>query len=74
MTEHQIKSYEDLESMYIQQLFNMVTALNASSIVWQEVFQNGVQLRSDTVVHIWLGNRQTLLYQVSDSAALYSKL
>lgn len=67
MTEHKIKTYEDLESLYIQQLFDMVTMLNASSIVWQEVFQNGVKLRQDTVVHIWLGNRQNLLYQVSNN-------
>lgn len=65
MAKHKIKTYEDLESLYIQQLFNTVSELNASSIVWQEVFQNGVKLHNDTVVHIWLGKKETLLDQVT---------
>lgn len=45
------------QEFYIQRVVDMVKNLSRKSIVWQEVFQNGVRLANDTVVHVWLGNR-----------------
>uniref|UniRef100_A0A2P2I7C1 Beta-hexosaminidase n=1 Tax=Hirondellea gigas TaxID=1518452 RepID=A0A2P2I7C1_9CRUS len=47
--------YAALEDYYITRLIELVGDLPTKNghLVWQEVFDNGVQLPSDTVVHIW---------------------
>lgn len=57
MTAHNITSYEKLEELYIQRIVEIVKDLSYKSIVWQEVFQNGVELAPGTVVHVWTGDR-----------------
>jgi len=46
-----------LESFYIQRLVNIVKNLGKSYIVWQEVFDEGVKIKPDTVVHVWIEKR-----------------
>lgn len=65
MKDNNITTYEMLEEKYIQRVVNMVDQLNASSMVWQEVFVNGVKLPNETVVHVWTGNRQALLADIT---------
>lgn len=57
MKARQLTNYEQLEELYIQRVVDMVKKLKHKSIVWQEVFQNGVELAPDTVVQIWTGSR-----------------
>lgn len=57
MKNRNITTYEALEEFYIQQIVDMVSDLSRKSIVWQEVFQNGVKLAPETVVHVWTGDR-----------------
>ncbi|KAM6224336.1 beta-hexosaminidase subunit beta [Rhynchocyon petersi] len=45
--------FKKLESLYIQQVVNIVTNLKKNSIVWQEVFDDNVQLQKDTVLEVW---------------------
>ncbi|KAF7993368.1 hypothetical protein HCN44_007871 [Aphidius gifuensis] len=47
------KNFEQLESYYIAELLKIPSTYNRSSIVWQEVFDNGVVLSSDIAVHVW---------------------
>jgi hexosaminidase len=56
--------FSKLEEIYIQRLVNIASNLSASSLVWQEVFDNGVILPRDTVVHIWTGDMQKELAKV----------
>jgi hexosaminidase len=56
--------FSKLEEIYIQRLVNTASNLSASSLVWQEVFDNGVILPQDTVVHIWTGDMQKELEKV----------
>jgi len=56
MADHGIQSYEDLESYYMVKALDIVKSLNRSYIVWEEVFNNGVVLKPDTVVHVWIGS------------------
>ncbi|KAM6975776.1 beta-hexosaminidase subunit beta isoform 2-T2 [Tautogolabrus adspersus] len=50
------KDFSKLESFYIQRLLNIVTSTKKGYMIWQEVFDNGVKLNPDTVVHVWIGS------------------
>ncbi|XP_053265041.1 beta-hexosaminidase subunit beta isoform X1 [Podarcis raffonei] len=48
-------TYAKLESHYVEKILEMVSSLNKKSIVWQEVFDHGAKLQSDTIVEVWIG-------------------
>ncbi|XP_061451741.1 beta-hexosaminidase subunit alpha isoform X2 [Rhineura floridana] len=50
------QDYAKLESFYIQRLMDIVSAYVKSYVVWQEVFDNGVKLKPDTLIHVWKEN------------------
>lgn len=56
--------FNKLEEIYVQRLVDIASNLSANSVVWQEVFDNGVILPKDTVVHIWTGDMQKELEKV----------
>ena len=63
MEKHKL-SFKDLEDYFIQKVIDKISLLNASSVVWQEVYENGVKLAPGTVVQVWTGNRFNLLERV----------
>ncbi|EFA05959.1 putative beta-hexosaminidase fdl-like Protein [Tribolium castaneum] len=69
MAEHQMEGdYVALQSHYIQKLINHVDSLGLNSIVWEEVFTNGVQLPKSTVVNVWISDDpKTTLKQVTEA-------
>ncbi|XP_072462454.1 beta-hexosaminidase subunit beta [Notamacropus eugenii] len=48
------QDYRKLESYYIQRLIDIVSSTNKGYMVWQEVFDNGVKLKNDTIVEVWI--------------------
>ncbi|XP_059486841.1 beta-hexosaminidase subunit beta-like [Neocloeon triangulifer] len=73
MKMHNFTGYNQLESFYVDKAVQTIYALNKSTIVWQEVFDNGgTRLDRNTVVHIWKGNYPEELRKIT--AANYMTL
>ncbi|XP_054612823.1 beta-hexosaminidase subunit beta isoform X3 [Dunckerocampus dactyliophorus] len=52
------QDYGKLESFYIQRLLDIVASTKKGYMIWQEVFDNGVKLKADTLIHVWKGTQQ----------------
>uniref|UniRef100_UPI00398F2257 beta-hexosaminidase subunit beta isoform X2 n=1 Tax=Pristiophorus japonicus TaxID=55135 RepID=UPI00398F2257 len=57
--------YRKLESFYIQKVLDIVASNLKGYMVWQEVFDNGVKLKPDTIIHVWKGAYQKQLAAVT---------
>jgi len=57
--------YKKLESYYVEKLTKIVESLNKTSMVWQEVFDNGDRISKQTVVNVWKGGWQQEVLKVA---------
>ncbi|CAK8694421.1 beta-hexosaminidase subunit alpha-like [Clavelina lepadiformis] len=48
--------YAKLEEIYVQRVTEISKEVGFSYIVWQEVVDNGVKVKDDTVVEVWINN------------------
>jgi len=53
MARNNIASYAKLEEYYFDKIHSITEKLGRRGIVWQDVFNNNVQLDKDTVIGVW---------------------
>lgn len=58
-------TYEELEQYYAERLTSIVDKLQRNYIVWQDIFDNGVKLNSNTIINIWLGGWEKEMEKVT---------
>ena len=55
MKAHNLTSFADLETLFEQRLLDLLKKQGTSTIVWQEIFDNGAKIAPDTVIDVWKG-------------------
>jgi hexosaminidase len=53
MARNNYTQYSDVETYYESRLVDIIGGLGKSYAVWQEVFDNGVKIKGDTIVDVW---------------------
>lgn len=66
--------YSKLENLYEDNLLEILADLNHSYLVWQEIFQNGLKVRPDTVINVWKSGGWNTTLQAVSQAGLRSVL
>jgi hexosaminidase len=53
MADNNYTNYAELENFYEVNLLNIMDKIGKGYIVWQEIFDNGLNIKPDTIVEVW---------------------
>lgn len=59
--------FAQLENYYEDELLAIINGLDHGYIVWQEIFDNGLKVRPDTVINVWKGGWNDTIARVSQA-------
>lgn len=65
MWRNNIKNVTELEDYYFRNIFNITRNLKAIPIVWEELFNENINLDPNTVVQVWKGDYNSTISKVS---------
>ena len=65
MEQMNITKVEKLEEYYMNKLVDIVGGMNKSYVVWQEVLDNNVTLKKDTLINVWKGGWEAEMAKVT---------
>jgi len=68
MIDHNMTNATDLMSYYSSKILDLMKTIGGKSMVWQDVWDDGVKLPSETVIGIW---KDTSLLPNSPSWSYY---
>lgn len=57
--------YAALEAYFVKRVLDIVKGFNRTSIIWEDLIENGVEVYEDTVVQVWKPNYVAMLEKVS---------
>jgi hexosaminidase len=67
MNEHGYTDYSMVEQYYETNLLDIMNEIGKDYIVWQEIFDNGLKVKNNTVVDVWKGGWQEELAAVTSA-------
>ena len=57
MKRNTIKTFGELESIWVTNVITIAEQLKFDYVVWEEVFSNGVKINNQTIVEVWKGRQ-----------------
>jgi len=68
MHQNNIKNVTELKNYYFTNIFNMTRNLKTVPIVWEEIFDENIQLDPNVVVQVWKSDYN---YSIVSEASIY---
>lgn len=65
MLKNNISTVAQLQGYYFKNIFNMTKKFNSVPIVWEEVFDENIDLDPNVVVHVWKANYSSTISKVT---------
>lgn len=64
------RDYAALESYFTHRVLDIVKGFNKTSIIWEDLIENGVEAYEDTIVQVWKSNFVAMLEKVRKNKVL----
>lgn len=64
MLKNNISTIKQLQNYYFKNLFNITRDIKAVPIVWEEVFDENIDLDSNVVIQVWKDNYNSTIQKV----------
>lgn len=56
--------YAALEAYFVKRVLDIVKGFNRTSVIWEDLIENGVGVYRDTIIQVWKPNYAAMLNKV----------